>query len=183
MGAPVTSLIGKSESKENAVPWTQFHDMHSGGGCKEPPYEHIFIEAPEAEAKVIFYNRFGHNPDRVTCTCCGQDYSLTESADLAQATGFERGCKTLETPRNPDTLLYEHPTDEWFKAHYYLEPEDEAEAVERGWTIGKSWGYNPEGYRTVEQYIEDPKVLVIRADEIKPEERVGEVPDEGYVWV
>jgi hypothetical protein len=26
-------------------------------------------------------------------------------------------------------------------------------------------------------------VLVIRADEIKPEERTGSVPEQGYVWM
>ena len=44
--------------------WTHFWDMHSGGGQKEK-FGHCYIEAPENEAKVIFYNRFGHNPERV----------------------------------------------------------------------------------------------------------------------
>ena len=73
--------------------WTQFMDMHSGGGIKEGPYEYIYIEAPEDEAKVIFYNRFGHNPERVTCTCCGSDYSTSESETLAEASAYERGCR------------------------------------------------------------------------------------------
>lgn len=71
--------------------WTHFWDMHSGGSVKEAPYAHIYIEAPEAEAKVIFYNRFGHNAERVTCTCCGEDYSIMEYASLADATAFQRG--------------------------------------------------------------------------------------------
>lgn len=62
--------------------WTEFMDMHSGGGTKEEPYEYIFIEAPREEAIIIFYNRFGHNPERVTCTCCGDDYSITEYETL-----------------------------------------------------------------------------------------------------
>lgn len=73
--------------------WTRFMDMHSGGGTKEPPYEFIFIEAPEDEAKVIFYNRFGHNPEHVTCTCCGDDYSTIEGKTLKLATVYDRGCK------------------------------------------------------------------------------------------
>ena len=73
--------------------FTRFMDMHSGGGTKQAPYEYIYIEAPEAEARVIFYNRFGHSPDCVTCTCCGEDYSYGESEDLAQASGFQRGCE------------------------------------------------------------------------------------------
>ena len=72
--------------------WTRFMDMHSGGGAKEAPYEYIYIEAPESEAKTIFYNRFGHNPERVSCACCGEDYSISEEESLEQATAFERGC-------------------------------------------------------------------------------------------
>lgn len=171
------------ENKEGNVPWTRFMDMHSGGGTKEEPYEFIYIEAPESEAKVIFYNRFGHNPDRVTCTCCGNDYSISEAVTLAQATGFERGCQTLDTPRDSQTGRYAPPDDPWFKEHTYLEPGEEAEATARGYIVGKAWGYHPKGYQTVEQYIADPHVLVIRADEIKDEERRGSVPDQGYVWV
>lgn len=103
--------------------------MHSGGGCKEEPYEKIYIEAPEEEAKIIFYNRFGHNPERVTCACCGDDYSIGEHDSLAIATGYDRNCES---------------------------------------------GYvNAQG---------EEDVLVIRASEIAPEQRVGKVPEQGYVW-
>lgn len=73
--------------------WTRFMDMHSGGGSKEKPFEYIYIEAPEAEAKVIFYNRFGHNPERVTCTCCGDDYSIYEEESLEQLSAYDRNCR------------------------------------------------------------------------------------------
>lgn len=46
--------------------WTEFMDMRSGGGLKEK-FAYCFIEAPEEEAKVIFYNRFGHSASRITC--------------------------------------------------------------------------------------------------------------------
>ena len=75
------------------MPWTQFWDMCSGGRIKEPPYEKIYIEAPEETAILVFYNRFKHNPERITCTCCGEDYSITESKSFAQATAYNRGCK------------------------------------------------------------------------------------------
>lgn len=71
--------------------WTQFWDMHSGGSLKEK-WAKIYIEAPEKEAMIIFYNRFGHNPYRISCTCCGEDYSISEEEDLAQITGYHRGC-------------------------------------------------------------------------------------------
>ena len=82
--------------------WTHFWDMHSGGRQKEPQ-GHIFIEADEETAKKVFYAKLGHNPDRVTCTCCGADYSPDEGEDLAQMTAYHRGCaydgtKYIEEP-------------------------------------------------------------------------------------
>jgi len=98
--------------------WTKFWDMHSGGGTKlwrhadgtiddngswrraktdEQPVEFIYIEAPQEEARVIFYNRFGRNPDRVTCTCCGSDYSLDSEEDFAQLTGYHRNARCDES--------------------------------------------------------------------------------------
>lgn len=169
--------------------WTQFMDMHSGGGSKEP-YEYIYIEAPEEEARVIFYNRFGHNPERVSCTCCGDDYSISSEKSLLRLTGYERNCDSLETPRDPETGLYKKPDDPWFDEHYYLEPGEEDEARKRGYSIRESiakqvvrqHGSDYGRYLTLDEYIAQNDVLVIRADEIKPEERVGDVPAQGYVW-
>ena len=150
--------------------WTTFWDMHSGGECKEEPYEKIYIEAPEEEARVIFYNRFGHNPDRVSCTCCGEDYTVNEDESLEQATGHHRGCRFA-----------------YFKNGKEI-PEEE------GWTSGKGnnkgvWsGYIEEQdefgeYQTLDKYLKNSEVLVIYSKDIKPEERKGEIPEQGYVWV
>jgi hypothetical protein len=76
--------------------WTHFWDMHSGGRTKEPPYEQIFIEMPEKEAISVFYTRFGHNPYRITCTCCGEDYSISEWDSLAEATSYFRNASVQE---------------------------------------------------------------------------------------
>ena len=130
--------------------WTHFWDMHSGGGKKEPPYEHIYIEAPEDEAKVVFYNRFGHNPERISCTCCGEDYSISESETLDQLTGYHRGCR--------------YDTDE---RQYVEEPGTESYARE---------------HITLDTYRAKPDALFIEASEIVDDERVGEVPTEGWVW-
>ena len=130
--------------------WTLFWDMHSGGGKKEPPYDNIYIESDEETAKVIFYNRFGHSPQRVSCTCCGEDYSIYESETLESASGFHRGCKWDE------------------KNKEFLE--------------GQSNNSYDCRYATVEEYIARPDVLVIRESNIKPEERIGDVPEEGFVW-
>lgn len=94
--------------------WTRFMDMHSGGGCKEPPYEHIFIEAPEGEARVIFFNRFQHSPSRVSCTCCGEDYSVSESSNLEQATGYDRNCYYNEATGQYE----ERRTDRSYRTEY-----------------------------------------------------------------
>ena len=69
--------------------WTRFWDMHSGGRQKLATALY-FIEAPQAEAEVIFYNRFGRNPNRVTCTCCGEDYSINDYPTLDEATQYHR---------------------------------------------------------------------------------------------
>jgi len=76
-------------------PWTQFWDMHSGGGLKEK-WHYIYIQAPKKEAITIFYNRFGHNPNRVTCTCCGEDYAIDESASLDLVTKYQRKRTTID---------------------------------------------------------------------------------------
>lgn len=166
------------------MPWTLFWDMHSGGGTKEPPYQKIYIEAPIEEAKVVFYNRFGHNPDRVTCTCCGEDYSIDEEPTLAKASGFHRGAKTLKTPRKADGSYDNdlHRRDPWFDEHYYIEPEDEAEAIKRGYEIEEGFASLSRSYMTVEEYIAQDEVLVIYDHEIAPDERKGTVPEQGYVW-
>jgi hypothetical protein len=129
--------------------WTRFRDMHSGGGCKEKPFETILIEAQEAEAKVIFYNRFGHNPERVTCTCCGEDYSINSHESLSQITAFDRGCRYEGSQwiKRPDRRY--HPTLD---------------------------------VMPLNDYLSKAHLLVIRAEEIKPSERQGDVPQQGYVW-
>ena len=120
--------------------WTLFWDMHSGGGCKQRPYEQIYIEASESDAVVIFYNRFGHSPNRVSCTCCGADYSISSEQDLEQLTGFHRNAK-------------------WHKM---------------------SQTYS--GGTTLEKYKRRDDILFIYAEDIQSAERIGDVPEQGYVW-
>ena len=147
--------------------------MHSGGGSKEPPYEKIYIEAPEDEAKVIFYNRFDHAPDRVSCTCCGEDYSVSEHETLERATAYERGCAWVYfRPNGTECDQSEAMRGQKMRDGYssgYAEREDTK------WSWSKCL--------TLEDYLKKNDVLVIYAHEIKPEERVGEVPREGYVWL
>lgn len=135
-------------TRKKVMKWTRFMDMHSGGPQKEP-FAYLHIEAPESEAKVIFYNRFGHNPERVTCTCCGGDYSIGEDISLEQSSAFDRGCM--------------------YVGKKYVEKGD------------PSRKHRP--YQTLAEYMERKEVAVIYSADIKPEERVGSVPEEGYVWV
>lgn len=145
--------------------WTHFWDMYSGGGLKEKKLGHIFIEAPEREAKIIFYNRFGHNPERVSCTCCGEDYSISESPSLEDATAFHRGCRWAN-PRNKKS-----------QGRYF----DHNEEIPEGWEVSNFSSL--EKKITLEDYLKSEEVLVIYENEIKADEKIGEVPDQGYVWV
>ena len=106
----VTETIKKPPTKAGV--WTQFWDMNSGGGLKHPPYRQIYIGAPEEEAIRIFKDHFLDDPQDIACECCGQNYSITESEDLQQATGYQRGCDWsprregyIEEPRSPTSPL------------------------------------------------------------------------------
>jgi len=71
--------------------WTQFYDLHSGG-FQKLKWGMIYIEAPAKEAKIIFENRFDENSDEIACSCCGPNYSISESSSLKAATACHRGC-------------------------------------------------------------------------------------------
>ncbi len=142
--------------------WTLFWDMHSGGGTKEDPFDKIYIEAPEAEATVIFYNRFGHSPSRVSCTCCGEDYSVSESETLEESSAYHRDLRLAVSGKNSK----------------YLEPGEDAP---KGWKVDDRWS-SYKVPKTMDEYRAEKTVLIIPADEILPHERVGTVPEQGYVW-
>lgn len=162
--------------------WTQFRDMHSGGDTKCLPYENIFIQAPEKEAVSVFYSRFKRSPKRVTCTCCGQDFSILEYPSLKQATGFERNCTPLETPRDPITGRFNND-DPILIANYYLDPGEEPPV---GYSLAGGWPYSSyrlgRQWQSLEEYIIRPDVFVLTADDISEHERHLHVPEEGYVW-
>ena len=152
--------------------WTQFWDMHSGGGSKEPQTQ-IYIEAPEDEARVIFYNKFGHNPDRVTCTCCGSDYSVSESDSLLQATAYQRGCK----------YAYMKDGKEIPKSEGFIRGKGTAKGVVAGYIEKPDDRYAFNEYKTLEEYLVSEDALFIYDKDILPEWRSGELPQQGFVWV
>lgn len=153
------------------MPWTHFWDMHSGGSQKVD-WGHIFIEAPQAEAELVFYNRFGRNPNRVTCTCCGPDYSISESDTLEQATAYNRGCAWVYTNSDGERI----DEDEWYTLP--LDKRGDGKYVEEQ---GKKFTFST--YRTLDEYIASGGACIIRASEIDPDERTGDLPEEGYVWM
>lgn len=57
--------------------WTRFHD-HNTGGTMKTTYREIYIRAPVREAKVIFYDVIGHDPEKISCECCGEDFTIDE---------------------------------------------------------------------------------------------------------
>lgn len=158
--------------ENNTTTWTTFMDMSSGGSRKES-FNYCFIEAPEEEAKVIFYNRFGHNPERVTCTCCGDDYSISESPSLLQATAYNRRCRYA-----------------YFKDGVEV-PQAEAWISGKGLQDGcigqyieeASTRYDNAEFIPLDEYLKSEYVHVIYAKDIKEEERKGDIPSQGYVWI
>lgn len=158
--------------------WTRFMDMASGGRQKER-FAYCYIEAPEEDAKVIFYNRFGHNPERVSCTCCGPDYSIGQSTTLEEATAHERDCRWVEDPRG--ISAYREPD---YRKGFYLEP---GQPIPGNMVLGRRYkegdGVTVEEWKRSGKGIGGGGVEFIYAADIKPEERTGEVPDEGYIWV
>jgi hypothetical protein len=136
-------------------------DMSSGGGCKED-FSYLYIEAPEDEAISIFYSRFGHNPNRVSCTCCGQDYSISCDEDLGQLTGYDRRCISASNG----------------KEHKYFENKED---IPEGWKMYE-YNYNTCPAQSLKEYLSEDHVKVIYKDEIKSEERHAHVPEQGYVW-
>ena len=161
--------------------YVRFWDMNSGGRQKEK-WDKIIIETKtndndlaEKEAKIIFYNRFGHNPDRVTCTCCGSDYSINSHESLKQITGHWRNCKTLKAPINPKTSKRNY-NDPVYKKGLYIDDED---IIPEGYEVESSYS-NPA--IPLEKYLKQEGVLFVPKSEVKPEERIGDVPMEGYIW-
>ena len=100
--------------------WTQFWDMHSGGGQKAANHK-IYIELPQEEAIAYFEKKFGLDPYHVTCDCCGEDYSIEEYDSLGEATAYDRGCGYdedgyVEGPDTDSRWAKEYvPLDQWLQ--------------------------------------------------------------------
>ncbi len=76
--------------------WTRFMDMHSGGDNKIEDLEYIYLEMSRKDAERVFEELFGQDPYEIACSCCGQNFSVSEYSSLEEATRYERGTKTVE---------------------------------------------------------------------------------------
>jgi hypothetical protein len=83
----------------------------------------------------------------------------------------------LKPPIDPKTGRYKQD-DPVMRESYYLE---EGQEVPAGYEVDTRWQRRP--YQTLEDYLKEDYVLVIRAEEIKPEERTGNVPEQGWVYI
>ena len=68
--------------------WTKFYDMHSGGDAKTE-WEVIVFEAKKKDAIKYANWKWGIHPDNVTCTCCGEDFSVSTYETLDDAVKFQ----------------------------------------------------------------------------------------------
>lgn len=84
--------------------WTLFLDMYSGGKQKEI-YSEMYIELPIEMAKTFFINRFGHDPERITCPCCGDDYAINEDESLEKLSNYYRGGISLYEYKDRKNVL------------------------------------------------------------------------------
>lgn len=60
--------------------WTKFIDMATGG-YQKTDYAQIFLELSENEARKYFKDKFGIDPENVTCDCCGSDFEVDEMGE------------------------------------------------------------------------------------------------------
>lgn len=92
---------------------TRFMDMHSGGKSKTP-FTHIYIDQPLKEAIKIFKETFDHDPNNVTCPCCGEDFVYEEYDSLEEATAYDRECKWDQIKQIYDYDTAEVSLEEYF---------------------------------------------------------------------
>lgn len=166
---------------EKKIPITAFWDMHSGGGTKEPPYEYIYIEAPEEEAKLIFQNRFGHNPDRVSCTCCGNDYSISQSDSIELTTAYHRNCRWAYYDKKGKEISEDQQYEAVLINGKALK--QRKKGITGGYIEEPDTKYDPnKKLISMKDYLKKKDVLFIRDADIKDDERQGILVEEGYVW-
>ncbi len=148
--------------------WTTFMDMHSGGRLKAS-HQWIVIEAPQALAELVFYNRFGHNPNRITCTCCGEDYSVSEHENSRDGIRYHWRWGSIYGKR-----ARKHSDVRVAALQAMAEQNDSPQEAENARIAIRR-------QKRALQWTRQ-NVLFIKHEDIQPHEKVGSVPVEGWVW-
>ena len=104
----------KTKNKTGVV--TRFMDMHSGGHQKTP-FTHIYIDDPLEKAILTFKELFQHDPDNVTCTCCGTDFVYEEYDSLEEATAYDRGGKWFPNNGKYEQTEPDQTVEEYFSGN------------------------------------------------------------------
>lgn len=76
-----------SSAEIATAPWTEFTDRWSGG-CAKEPWDHILIQASPKAACAVFEYVFEHHPRDISCSCCGEDYLITQASEIDLATSL-----------------------------------------------------------------------------------------------
>lgn len=63
--------------------YTLFYDLSSGGYQKEG-FQKLAVNLSMDKAEKWFEETYGHDPYRMTCDCCGPDYSVYEFDSLEE---------------------------------------------------------------------------------------------------
>ena len=101
--------------------WTKFWDMH-GGGTLKGDFQYYYINEKQDKAAIVFYNKFGIDPYRTTCYCCGEDYAVSEHKTLTSATGYHRGCEWSQVKK--DYVNKPDPKANYISLKKYKEQKD-----------------------------------------------------------
>ena len=130
--------------------------MYSGGSQKED-WSEIYIQASsEEEAIKIFERRFDHHPHRVTCDCCGEDYSISSEKELSNITAFNRNCP----------WIYEKGKSlegRYLEGNGKGKGKNKGEKIPDGYKLGQSCGK----WMPLKEYREQKNVLILGENDIK----------------
>ena len=132
------------------VKTTLFWDMHSGGVTTIEPFNKIYIECPEKLARIYFTAITGENPDSVRCSCCGENYSVSESDDIEQSTGYHR---------DADGVYYDGSNGRYIRDDGFKYRDSDGREV----SYDRDWDYLYEGGADLVDYLNREDVLFVPA--------------------
>jgi hypothetical protein len=93
-------------------PWTEFTDKWAGG-CAKEPWDYILIQAPPKVACAVFEHVFEHHPRNISCSCCGEEYFVTQASDIDYAKSlFIKAADILPEWVKPKLEWYPNPSGE-----------------------------------------------------------------------